>query len=217
MALPTPIEMPSPLPVRAKSFDLNYNQLITPVGSGFSQTIERGPSLWVASYETPPLNDLRNQKFQAFLDELEGSQGTFLAFDPRHARPYAYRDVGGEPWVQTGQVSARVTAGNATNSTLTLDRLQNGAVLTPHDYIAYKVGRAWYLHRVVVGGVVVGNTITVKVKARPKDFAVPYNARLNRPCCAMKVMGRVEKRDSVDSFPVYRFTAGQFVDKSTDP
>src|SRR5690606_12252935 len=143
------IEMPSPLPVRAKSFDLNYNQLASPTGGGgFIQTIDRGPTLWLATYESAPLTGERLQKFQAFLDELEGSLGTFLAFDPNHVRPYAYRKVGGKPWVQTGQADSRVIGSNMTNSTLSLDRVQPGTVFTPHDYISFKQGNAWYLYRV---------------------------------------------------------------------
>lgn len=219
MALPTPIEMPSPLPVKAKSFDLNYAQLISPSGTGFSQTIERGPTLWSASYETPPLNDLRDQKMQAFLDELEGSMGTFLAYDPRRPRPYFYRGTIGKPWVQTGQADAIVIAGNYTASTLKLGRLQNGAVFTNGDYISFKIGRAWYIHRVGGnGGVVVGNEVTLKVKSRPITFTgATHVARLDKACCTMKLNGKPEKQDTVDSFPQYRFSAFQFVDRSTDP
>lgn len=218
MALPTPIEMPSPLPVKAKSFDLNYAQLISPSGTGFSQTIERGPTLWSASYETPPLRDERDQVFQAFLDSLYGSMGTFLAFDPRRPRPYAYRNIGGKPWVQSGQTDAIVIAGNTANSTLQLGRLEPGAIISVGDYISHKIGRAWYLYRVIVGGVAVSNTLTVTVNLRPPTFAAQaYIARLDRACCTMKLNGAPEKRDSVDSFPTYRISAFQFVDRSTDP
>lgn len=218
--LPLPIEMPDPLPVNSKVFDLAWPQLITPVGSGFVQTIDRGPNLWSAKYTTPPMYAGRDNPFQDFLDQLNGSQNTFLGFDPRRPLPYAYRTAGsGTPW--NGSAGpARVTATNFTNSQLSLDQFAAGAILTSGDYISFQFGSIWRLYRVVLGPYTAdssGVMSPVNVVPRPQDtISAPITLRLRRAACAMKVVGAVQKNDQVtDLGPVYTFSAAQFVDRSS--
>ena len=218
MALPDPIEMPQPLPVNSKLFELSYNQNVSPAGSHFSQTIERAKPSWIAKYDTPALTPERLMPFQAFLDALEGSMNAFLAFDPRRPRPWAYRGVGGEPWLRPGQAAVQVTAGDYANSTISLRYFADGAIISYGDYISHKIGKAWYLYRskenrVVPSGGVVSN---LKVNLRPINFSgQAYPARLVRACCAMKVVGSVSSSDNVEDVgPKYSFTAGQFIDRS---
>jgi hypothetical protein len=219
----TPVEMPYPLPVNAKTFDLAPIQSISPSGSGFLQTQDRGPTLWVAKYSTPNLvPGTRLDTWRAFLDSLEGSRGVFLAVDPRRPMPKAYMDigtiVGSEPWIAAGQTAVRVVAASYTGSTLNLDRLQAGAVITKGDYIAYQNGPAWYLHRsgatMAASG---GGTITgLTVKPRPKDSSTAVAARLTRACAAMKMLNNPLEDDRLENGgPSFQLSAAQFIDRSS--
>lgn len=219
MSLPSPIEMPSPLPVNSKSFDLNFPQEITPVGQGFIQTIDRGPSLWVAQYTTPPLNETRESTFQAFLDSLEGAQFTFLAFDPRRPRPLAYKtSIGSEPWALNGSGAPRVTGVSYSGSTISIDRLTVGAVLTAGDYISFLDGNIWRLYRATENKTADGSGAisSIKVKPRPQAIGANRTLRLTRAACAMKIVGGIKKTDRMeDPGPSYSFAAVQFIDRST--
>jgi hypothetical protein len=217
MALATPIEMPVPLRVKAKTFDLDHMQNISPVGAGFIQSIDRGPPMWYATYTTPELSPDAASVFQAFLDELEGSHGTFLAYDPRKPRPLSSMAVlSGEPWVQTGQPAARVINADYNAGTLQLDRLENGYVLRAGDYISFQRSNAWYLHRVKgSGATVASNGATVSVVPRPQTNTADVTARLTRACCAMKMIGKPEVKDDVEQIgPMYTFNGVQFIDRS---
>jgi hypothetical protein len=220
MALPPPVELPYPAPFNQKTFDPNFVQNVTATGGGFILTSERVPPLWRATFQTPPLTPDRDNIFQAFLDTLAGSMIPFLAYDLRKPKPFAYRTHVGltdEPWIAAGQTAVRVTAASYTNSTLSLDRLAVGAILTRGDYIAYQRGNAWYLHRIYGGDYTANGSgiATPVVIPRPLDSSTTVNARLTRACCAMKVIGQVNKTDKVeDTGPSYSFNAVQFIDRS---
>lgn len=224
MPLPTPVEMPSPLKVNSKTFDLNYVQSVSPSGAQFLQTIERAAPNWIAQYTTPPLSPENDQIFQAFLDSLEGAMVPFLAFDPRRPRPLAYLNSGSEPWVAAGQPAVRVVQSWYDSApwggVLALDRFVAFAQIKPGDYISYKVVNEWFLHRVrAVLNSDAGGNVSVAVTPRPPTRAAGVNitARLERACCTMKILGAVDKNDKVsDIGPVYSFRAIQFKDRSTD-
>lgn len=216
----TPIEMPSPLPVRSKTFTLLTKQQVTGVGAGFIQTIERSIPTWAAKYTSSQLNGERYQKFITFLLELNGAEGTFLGYDPRYEMPYAYRTqpVTNDPWTQTGQSAPRVTAANYANSTISIDRLQNGAIITPGDYISAKVGETWHLWRAITGSTVGGNAATIKVKPRPfieGSPALPVAIRYRRACCEMKMIPPYLETDDVATLPELEFNAVQFFARNT--
>lgn len=218
MALPTPVEMPNPLPVNSKQFDLNLIQSNSPAGSQFLQTIERAPPLWIAKYSTPNLSPEREQIFQAFIDSLEGSLVPFLAFDPRKPRPWAYRSVAGEPWIAPGQSYCRVLGGNYAASTINLDRFAVGATITAGDYISIKISNQWFLWRAGETRTADGSGLItgLKVTPRPPTYTTTQNARLVRACCTMKMIGLPQKEDSVaDIGPKYSFQAVQFKDRSS--
>lgn len=220
MALATPLEIPPTTGFNSKVFDIgDYQQIGAGSPSGFVQTYQRSEPLWYAEYTTPPLNDTRYDEFIAFKLALEGAMETFLAYDPRRPMPRAYQNLSttSDPWTQTGQTAPRCTVMDYTASTLTLDRLQNGAVITSGDYIAFQVGLIWYLFRAQTGATAAGNTATIIVKPRPHLFsgALPVNVRYRKACCQMKIMGGIKEDDSVDSFPKFSFKAFQFLDRST--
>lgn len=215
------LEMPAPLPVNVKTFDISKNQLITPVGGGFIQTIQRGPDLWVAHYETPPLTIARDQDFQAFIDQLNGSANTFLAFDPRKTKPNNYftQLIGGEPWSNGGVSPPVVTKADVANSSLNMKGFVVGAVLQKGDMIAFKDANIWRLFRAQAAAIADGSGLITGLKVNPQptqDIQMAYPAvRLTRACAEMKMIGAPIKDDRVsDVGPTYKFSAIQFINRA---
>lgn len=208
-----PIEMP--VYIRSKKFDLLYAQQLSPSGEyGFIQTLDRTSPFWMAEYNTGPLVESKWREWMYFFDQLEGSRNTFLAYDPRRPMPSAYANLStlSDPWTQTGQAAPRITAFNYASGQITLDRLQNAAVITTGDYIAAQIAGIWYLWRsqTTIPGVT-GNTATLNVKPRPNiiNFAVS-NIRYRMAPMEMKIVGKVNEDDQVDDFPTFSFRAGQY-------
>jgi hypothetical protein len=212
-----PLEIPDGLRFNEKVFDIGYHQQISPGGVGHNQTIERATPMWYAEYQTPPLRSEREDEARAFFDLLDGGMETFLAYDPRRPMPRAFASipVTDDPWTQVGQTAPRVTAVSIINGTLTLDRLVTGIVITAGDYISYKVGNIWCLHRAAETVTAVANAATVKVRPRPfVTTGFPVNIRYRRAVCQMKIIGGVQWRDSVDGLPSASFKAFQFIDRT---
>jgi hypothetical protein len=219
MALNTPIEIPPGLVFNSKKFDTAHFQQISPGGRGFIQTITRGDPAWIAEFRTPPLRDERYDEAIAFFGMLDGSEQTFLAYDPRRIMPRAYQHLTptNDPWTQPAEVAPRVTGFSHVASTISLDRMANGAVVTAGDYISFKVGLIWYLFRAMETEIAVGNAISsLTVKPRPNiSGTLPVNIRYRRACCAMKIIGGVREEDNIETFPSFQFRAVQFFDRST--
>lgn len=220
MALAAPIEIPTGLVFNSKTFDVGYYQQVSPGGGGFVQTIQRGEPMWYAEYSTPPLRDDRYDEAIAFKLALEGSLETFLAYDPRRIMPraYSFLPITADPWTQSGQVAPRVTAVDYAAGTLSLDRLATGAIVTAGDYISFKIGKIWYLFRVMDGGIVAANSLVVEVRPRPILYpgatTLPANIRYRRACFQAKIVGGMKEEDSVDSLPKFKFTCFQMIDRS---
>lgn len=218
--MPNPIEMPSPLPVNSKLFDLNYNQDVSPAGAGFVQTIQRAEPMWIAQYSTPPLTDERDQIFQTFLDTLDGSMNTFIGYDPRRPRPYMYRQALGfgltsAPWERASGVAPQVIARDYGTRVLMLSGMTTDSQLIRGDYISYLEDNTWFCHRVIVPGIADSmGLMSIGVTPRPRSSVTAANVRLIRAGAAMKIMGRVAKKDTVESFPSYSFNAVQFIDRT---
>jgi len=217
MTLATYISMPETFAIREKSFMLGYKQQINPVGSGFLQTIDRTVPLWGCEFKTPPLSDERYDIAITFLRSLQGSRNPFLAWDPRRIMPRAYQHLpaASDPWTQTGQTNPIITAMTPAASTIKLGQMQNGATISPGDYISYKVGNIWMLHVAMEQKVAASNEATVKVEPAPfiglsGTPAVVYR----RATAAFKMLGGFKEDDSVDSKPVLSFKAVQFIDRA---
>lgn len=211
-----PIEMPALFGTKDKKFQLGFRQQITPANGGFLQTIDRTTPMWWAEYATKPLFDEALNEVQAFLDQLEGSTYTFLGFDPSRIMPYAYQDLStlSDPWTQPGQVAPRITAGSYLNSTLTLDRMASGAVISKRDYIAVYDAPAWRLFRVVSPGVAnPAGQVTVGVTPRPKLTNLNIPIRYRRPGAEMKIIGDITETSSVGQGTSFSFRAVQYIEK----
>lgn len=203
-----------PLHIRTRKFDLDYVQQLSPSGNqGFIQTLNRGQPFWRGEFATAPLTEPHWQDMTYFKDMLEGSMNTFLAYDPRRPMPYAYntQPTTNDPWTQTGQTAPRITAFDYSASTLSLDRLATGAVITIGDYISAQIAGIWYLFRAMQTLTVAGNTATVLVKPRPNivGFATT-NIRYRKACCEMKVIGKFDETDSVEDKPAMTWRGVQY-------
>lgn len=213
----TSIELPDPFPCRSKVFTLVSNQQLTPVGSGFLQTLNRSTPAWIAEYQTVPLNNTAWSNMISFLDKLEGSMNVFLAYDPRREMPLAYssQPISANPWTQASFSNPRITAKDYANSTISLDRLATGAIITAGDYISVYIGGTWHLMRSTENHTVSGTTATISVKPRPVfTVSAPTDIRYRRACCQMKLLQDYEEEDEVDSFPIISFRGVQFVDRT---
>lgn len=211
------IEMPPYF--NSKVFRQGYMQQTTPSGQqGFVQTLNRSSPFWLAQYTTPGLNGTRYNEFITFLDQLEGSMNTFLAYDPRRPMPFAYRTqaLASDPWTQTGFAAPLMAGFDYANSTLTMQRLQNGAIVTAGDYISFIDHNCWYLFRIQSNYVIAGNAQVMSVKPRPNivGYSAPVDTRYRKACCEMKIIGEVEETDSVDDAGTsFKFNAGQFTNR----
>jgi len=203
------IELPPYL--NSRSFKLEHVQQLTPSGqSGFIQTLSRSEPFWRAEYSTPGLDGTRYNEMITFLELLEGSLNTFLAYDPRRPMPYAYRDqpITANPW---GAPNA--TAYSYPNSTITLSGVAAGADITAGDYISFQQGLIWYLFRSTQTVTSSGADIVLPVKPRPNiQGALNVPVRYKMACCEMKMLQQYDERDSVDEIgPQFSFTGAQYV------
>lgn len=212
------LEIPDNMGFNSKIFRLGFAQQLNPSGpAGYIQTLNRTAPFWVAQYTTPPLTGQAYRDTRRFLDRLEGSMNTFLAYDPRTPMPQAYptATVFDNPWGAT----PRITAQDYTASTISLDQLTPGASILTGDYISVKVGLIWYLFRASADATANGAGIVagLEVKPRPNisSFATTV-IRYRRACIEMKIIGDVTEDDSVeDCGTKFTFKAAQFTNMST--
>jgi hypothetical protein len=206
------LEIPAAMGFNSKVFDIGHFQQNNPSGDvGFIQTINRSSPAWVAEYTTPGLVGDAYNETRSFLDLLEGSMNTFLAYDPRRPMPYAYRTMStvSTPWGILPVVGDQDYA----NSRIALAGFIAGAVITKGDYLSAKVGDIWYLWRSTQNYTASGGeTFWLTVKPRPQIIGLVSNTtiRYQKACIEMKMIGDAEETDSVESFPSFRFRAGQF-------
>lgn len=209
------LEIPALVGFRSRKFDIRHAQQVThPGNSGFIQTINRSAPFWTAEYETPPLSADKENEARVFIDALEGSMNTFLAYDPKRVMPQAYKNQGlaSNPWGTPFLLN-----GNYAASTIGLTGMVVGAVITKGDYISVRMHGVWYLFRAMQTVVASGATIaSLLVKPRPNWVSFEtVNIRYKKACCEMKLVGDVDWSDEVDTMPTLRFTAGQFINRAT--
>lgn len=207
-------EIPSLVGFQSKKFNLGHAQQITPSGTqGFVQTINRTAPFWTAEYQTPPLDGDTYNEAISFLEGLEGSMNTFLAYDPRRIMPYAYRNasLASNPWG-----TPNVQTVDYANSTILMQAFTAGAVITKGDYISFQADGIWYLYRSLqTYTVLVSGIAQVTVKPRPIPFTEANPViRYKKACAEMKLVGDFEEEDDVSSLPILKFRAGQFINRA---
>jgi len=202
------IEPPVVFPIREKAFRLLHKQQVTPSGSGFIQTIERTLPKWYCEFETAPIDrqSIAYGGMLQFLELLEGSLNTFLAFDPTRPKPLYYMKNGGAPPAST------IADIDYADSKIQLTGLAAGR-LTIGDYVSYQYGDIWRLYRCIDE---IDGDGWVRVKPRPIEHSgLPLTARLERPAAEFKMLGDYSETDSVGSFPTFKFTGFQFINRAT--
>lgn len=203
-----PIELPNPAPFNSKVFDLRYRQIVTGTEGGFVQTIQRGTPVWYAEYQTPALRLDREITMQSFVDKLRGSLNTFIGYDPRRPRPLAY--INGGSWG-----TPRLTGTNLSNNLLIMDQWIVGAILTAGDYISYKIGNRWYLHRCVSNAVADSSgIISVEVVPKPPTFVSIVNLRIEKAGCEMKLIEAPDVKDEIATGKSFSLKAVQYMERS---
>lgn len=211
------IELPSTVGFTSREFQPAYKQQMSPSGGGNLQTIERSVPLWRAQYTTPPLVGTPFDDMNSFFDQLNGSLNTFLGYDPKRVMPKAYASASltSDPWTQTGQAAPRVTSATYSTSLLTIDRLQNGAIIAKGDYISFFDGIAWWLFRSTQADVTVtGNAATITVSPRPNDLAsTTFAVRYRKAVAEMKMIGALKESGQVGTGQTFNFTAVQYIRK----
>jgi hypothetical protein len=212
------VEIPEEVGFRSRVFKPTHFQQVNPVGEyGYSQTLNRSAPLWYAEYETPPLKDDKYNAAVAFLDSLEGSMNTFLGYDPRRIKPFAYRDQPflSTPWGTTPKIYYQDYA----TSVISLKGMTVASIVTKGDLISVKVGSIWYLFRAQetrtanASGRI--NSLVVTPRPQIQDLGETV-IRYHKPCAEMKMIGDYEEDDSVDSYPIIRFRAAQFINRVPD-
>lgn len=202
--------------IKTALFQITRKQQITASGAGAVQVIDRARPFWRAEFSSPPLMGDAYNNVMAFLDQLEGAANSFLCYDPRRIMPYAYANtpVTNDPWTQTGQTAPRITSADYTNSQITLDRLQTGAIITKGDYISFFDGLAYYLYRSTQTIVVTSShSVVLSVQPRPLSIATAYNITYRKAPAEMKIVGGITESGAVDSPTTVSFKAFQFTNK----
>jgi hypothetical protein len=159
-----PIEMPYPAPISSGTFELSPIQQVTPTGNsagaGYLQSIDRASPFWLAKYTTSPLSPLKYSAWLGWLDQLEGSNYSFLGVSQRNPVPLAYASqmpgaLTSQPWgpgavvTATNYADPNTVLNNIPQGSLTIYGMAYGATLNPGDMISYQSGNMWLLYRVV--------------------------------------------------------------------
>lgn len=138
----TILTMPEPAGIKAMRFELQANtQVHVSPANKSVQTLERPGSIWLATYQYPPMKRADAAQVIAFLRKLNGRAGRFYGSDLS-----AIAALG----VATG--SPRVNGASQTGSVLlTKDWTNNTTnILKAGDYISFNVPISWrQLHQVV--------------------------------------------------------------------
>lgn len=211
------LEYPSQVGIASRKFTIIRKQTVSPGNGGYVQAFQRNIPLWYAEYTTPvlPVQSTVYSAALAFLEGLEGSLGTFLAYDPANMMPQAYATlpVTADPWTQTGQPNPVITATSYSNSTITLGAMNPAAIILPGDLVSCFYGNAWYLFRVTgLATDIVSNTITVYVSPRPQFTpTVSAAVRYRKACFEAKMIGGYEDSGTIDTPPAFSWKAFQFI------
>ena len=169
--------------VRDSSFWPMHRQELSRTAGGRTQAKDLGSALWRASFTTAPARHTDAAAIEAALISLNGSIGSFLAYDVRRPYPVAHRDGN---FADTAFISA-VTAFDA--FFLRVGGLPDGFKLSPGDYLGFSYGpqpsRA--LHIVTAGGTA-GPAGTIELSVSPPlraGAAINAPVTLKRAPCEM--------------------------------
>jgi hypothetical protein len=164
-----PRELPSALKPVGMTFVLDPMAEITPLRSGRTVSVDIGPTLWKASWESQPLDDEQAGLLQSWYDTLL-SYNSFLAYHRLREYPLAYKETGWpSEWSPAFDGNALLQDVNDANMVeLTLSALPVGFVLSVGDFLGFGLtGSRYALHRVAQAGVADGSGL-MTIEVRPE-------------------------------------------------
>jgi len=197
MAITYPRAFPEPLPFKALTFRLSYDdaQLRSPTRGG-QQVVNIAPPQWTMAYETPPLRQAAAEEWEAWVDSLAGGARLFKAVQPlkRFARAYPggygglTRAIGGA-FDGTALLDSIVD----TRDGLRITELPSGFKLQVGDLVSFPFppdGQS--LHRITEGGTASAlGALDIKVAPTiPYAAVAGVNVQLADPWCLAVIEAR---------------------------
>lgn len=142
-------------------FKLFERQEISRDGRGRPYTKSLGEAVWTVNFQTIAMSFEDSIAFMAKLNSLDGSIGTFYAYDKR--RPYPKEHADG-----SFSDSGKINTINENNKAMSLKELPAGFKLSEGDYLAYDFasGRR-ALHQIMESVTANGSGITAEFEVRP--------------------------------------------------
>lgn len=162
MSLTFPRDMTTAHRWHMAALDLVYRQEISRTAGGAVQGKDLGPALWVAEYETVPLDLADADALHADFASLGGVVRSFYLHPPRRPRPASF--TGPDPSVFDTVAVSSVAAGR---DTLALKNLPANFELTAGDFLSIDTGTGLELHRLAEGGQANGSGVTPQIAVVP--------------------------------------------------
>ncbi len=140
------------MPVASATFVLQFGQEVSGQGSGRTIAKNLRPPLWRATVMSTPLDADEANQVEALFDALQGTMGTFYAWNPK--APYPASDPEGRV---VGTSAVKIKAIEESALLISLKGLPVGYILTRGDMLAFDFGSSPVhraLHRINAASVV---------------------------------------------------------------
>lgn len=200
-------------------FELEPQDVSTPMQGGEMNTAQIGPSAWVARYEIQTKDRTLAGVIRAWLSSLRGSGRAFFGRDPSYRYPAAYplgfaglnRHGGGS---FDGTVTGANWSMNGDRDVISLATLPTNLNLRPGDFGMF----VWdtdkrSLHRVLDGGAASAGALGVTLEPIVDPRVVPDSAvfSLEAPDCTMRLT-KVTPPSIERKFMRFTFEARSFLE-----
>lgn len=192
MAITYPLPFPTGAGFLEGEFTLGEVQAVNTLRSGAVQAMELGDSLWSGRFVTSLCDARQRGRWQAWKAALNGSIGTFVAYDPEKQYPLAYGEsvlallrAGGGAFDGTGTLAAW------TATTLQISGLPAAYQAADGDMVSFPWNGGRALHMVVgdtaaSAGGVLNVTVMPPVRTAPAP-AGSASVALVRASCLMRL------------------------------
>lgn len=206
------IDLMQALRIASGSFMLNSGQESSGQASGRIRVRDLRPPLWLADFRSDMLTLDELGEVQALFESLDGSMGTFYAWNP--ARPWPKLDPEG---VVLGASTVTVKSVGMDGKSLALQGLPTGYVLSRGDLVAtdFGEGPSRALYRVIDVSVTAdGSGDTTEFEVRPHVWAGAAEddpVELLRPAAEMMVVPNSFETSAEGMFGALSFKAMQVI------
>lgn len=211
MAISYPRELPS-YRLTDGSIDLVANVSMSPSGKGaFMNLTQVSDPVWRGRFVTIPMPLGQDAAWVSWATSLRGGFRSFIAHDPRHKQPLAYRSAQAPADIAAGWGGTGTVAALGTGGVLSLTGLPTSYQITAGDRIGIEQGgrRGYYeaLESVTATG---GEAaVTVAPFLHTSLFGVGALARLWRPACEFTIDWQSWSQTGEANFPGFSFEAWQ--------